>query len=237
MNEQLARAHIEAQARLRSFAAAGVGAIWRQLGSWDEADVDRFLAQALPVVAATKRQSVSLTEAYLARQVKRAALGVSPRAIDRAVRGRTDPEEVYRRPFVTLWSKLGESKLFDDALAAAADRAESAAATDVQLAMTHTLREVGEADGQIAGYQRVPNGGACEFCILVSGQRYTTDQLMPIHNHCGCGVDVILTSERANFSGVPDNDPPGVAFHEHGELGPVLGSPAHDFTSEAIALG
>jgi hypothetical protein len=99
--------------------------------------------------------------------------------------------------------------------------------------MRQTLVAVGEQDPTILGYQRVPDAGACAFCRLVAGQRYRTDQLMPLHNHCGCGVDVITADNRAGFTGKPENDlsKPGVAVNDHGELGPVLGDPAHTFTA------
>jgi hypothetical protein len=145
---------------------------------------------------------------------------------------------VYRRPFVTVWTALGVGREWERAVGEGLARLTSTAQTDVQLAMRNTLRAVGEADDLILGYQRVPDAGACNFCLLVSGQRYRTGDLMPIHNHCGCGVDVITTINRHEFSGKPTNDltippdAPPVEVREHGELGPVLVNADHDFTTE-----
>jgi hypothetical protein len=50
---------------------------------------------------------------------------------------------------------------------------------------------------------------------------------MPLHNHCGCSLEPVLDDVT------PTPLPEGVAVHEHGELGLVLGDPAHDFTSAA----
>lgn len=47
----------------------------------------------------------------------------------------------------------------------------------------------------IVGYERIPDGDACELCNLAAGQRYKTDDLMPIHNLCGCGVEPVMGNE------------------------------------------
>lgn len=236
MNRALAKAHIDGQERLRRAVAGAMGAAWSGLGSYNEGDVPRFLARAVPLVRAGQRQSVALTEAYLARSVGRGPMGLDPEKLLRQLRNGTPPDEVYRRPFVTVWTALGAGKAWGDAVAEGLDRATSAAATDVQLASRQALRDVGNADEAILGYQRVPDGNACEFCLLIADQRYTTDALQPVHNHCGCSVDVILATERGRFSGVYENDPIKVGenvtaeVREHGELGPVLVNAEHDFT-------
>lgn len=234
MASRLAEAHITAQARLRALTARGVDAIWASLPAYNDENVDEWLTRVLPLIAAAQRQSVSLTDAFLAQAVARAPLGVNPeRVTGPAVRAGVPPEEVYRRPFVAVWSALKAGTAYDKAVAAGGARATGTAAMDVQLSMRATLREVGEADDLILGYQRVPDAGACQFCQLIADQRYRTDDLMPVHNHCGCGVDVISGPERPSFSGVYANDIPEVAVHNHGELGPVLGDPSHSFTAES----
>jgi hypothetical protein len=109
---------------------------------------------------------------------------------------------------------------------------------DVQLAMRQTLVTVGEQTDQIVGYQRVPDPGACAFCTLVAGQRYHTAELMPVHNHCGCGVDVITAETRGDFTGKRENDQTSTVGDdgtvsrvvEHGELGPLLVDGTDHFT-------
>jgi hypothetical protein len=141
------------------------------------------------------------------------------------VRGGVDPQTVYRRPFVTVWSALGAGKLWQDAVAAGLNRATSTAAMDVQLASRAAFREVQAADDQIRGYTRVPDGGACAFCLEVAGAFVKSADAMPLHNRCGCSLEPVLSTQPT--TPVPD----GVAVHEHGELGPVLTDPAHDFTA------
>jgi hypothetical protein len=235
----LVDAQIAAQARLRAASAAAIAAAWTALPSYNESDVSAFLASAVPITTAAQQASIQLTNAYLAR-----SLGVRPVAIDTGkileqVRNGTTPAEVYRRPFVTVWSALKDSTDYQQAVADGLHRATSAVETDVQLAMRQTLVAVAEQHTTILGYRRVPDPGACAFCVLVSGQRYLTDQLMPIHPHCGCGVDVITTENRGDFTGKASNDLqiPAVtrdgvtaAVEHHGELGPLLVDGSQNFT-------
>lgn len=235
VNPSLANAHINAQQRLRLIVAEAVRGAWRGLPGYDDRDVDAFLASALPAVEAGRRQSVALTEAFLARAVRRQPNGADVDRIVAAIRNGADPRQVYRRPFVTTWTALGSGADWSDAVASGEARAVGMAATDVQLAMRDTLRDVGNADEAILGYQRVPDGKACDLCLQIAGQRYTTDELQPVHNNCGCSVDVITATERGAFSGNYGNDPiltrEGVVeVREHGELGPVLVNGEHDFT-------
>lgn len=242
-----AQLHILAMARLRELTSRAVAGAWAALPGYDEQNVDEWLATVLPIVQAAQTHAVSLTDAYLARAMERQPIGVAAAdATGAAVRAGADPAEVYRRPFVTVWTALANDKPWTDAVAAGAARASGTAATDVQLAMRQTLSLVGEADERIVGYKRVPDAGACAFCRLVAGQRYTTRDLMPIHSHCGCGVEPLKSSERHLFTGRRDNDlslaldtPIGPAdgvqavVREHGELGPVLVDAADHFTTSA----
>ena len=50
---------------------------------------------------------------------------------------------------------------------------------------------------------------------------------MALHNHCGCGLEAVFYD--VEVPPLPD----GVAVHQHGELGAVLGDPAHSFASLA----
>lgn len=231
-------AHIEGQARLRAAAEAAVVAAWRALPSYDEQNVPAFLARAVPAVAIAQRSSIALTAAFLARQSGEQLPAADVAAILAATRAGVPLEEVYRRPFVTVWTALQDGTRWEDAVAAGLARASGSAAFDVQAAMRGTLRDVGERTDRIVGYERVPDAGACSFCRLVAGQRYTTAQLMPLHNRCGCGVDVITRARRDEFfEGNRANDldlsveDARVAIEQHGELGPVLVDAQHQFTA------
>lgn len=236
----VAEAHITAQAQLRAITVQAVANAWQRLPNHDEASVAPFLAFVVPFVLAAQRQSVALTNAFLARALGRQPIGLdTSKLIGAAIRAGTPPEVVYRRPFVTTWTALSNHVPFDTAVNAGLERATGAAAMDVQNTMRHTLRLVGEADPAILGYQRVPDPGACPFCRLIAGRRYTTKELQPAHPRCGCGVDVITAANRGDFTGKAENDltvtRDGVTATvvEHGELGALLVDGTQHFTSQA----
>ncbi len=224
MPAALVSAHIEAQARLRTLAAAAVARAWAGLPNHDEASVAPFVAAVVPVVTAVQRQSITLADAFVARALGRRTLGIaSGPAID-ALRGDTTPADVYRRPFVTVWTALANGVPFEQALAAGAARATSLAEMDVQLAQRGGLQAIQRADRTIQGWRRVADPGACKFCAAVDGARLRTANAMALHDRCGCSIEPEVNAAA------PTPLPDDVAVHEHGELGPTLGDPAHAFT-------
>lgn len=226
-------------AQLRDRAALLVASQWDRLGHYDQEDIAPFVDAAVPIVTAAQSRAVTLTDGYLARLTGRTPLGiVTTDLVGAAVRNGTDPTTVYGRAFITVWSALKNGDTWQAAVEAGRARIDSAARMDVALSTRAAARMIGQEDDRIVGYQRVPDGNSCEFCDLVSGQRYTTDDLMPLHNNCGCTVEPILVSERHRFTGVEANDlsipvsRDGItaAVREHGELGPVLVNGDDHFT-------
>ena len=96
---------------------------------------------------------------------------------------------------------------------------------DVQLSARATFDAVQAADSGIYGYQRVADGSACEFCQRLDGAYVKSASAMALHNGCGCSLEPLTAPHR-----LAAYLPSGVAVHEHGELGPMLGSPDHSFT-------
>ena len=223
---RLVDAHITAQERLRRLVANGVERTWTDLGAWNEPDAERFIATVVPFVRASQKQSVMLTNAYVAKYLGRRPTALDPRLLD-TLRAGVPADEVYHRPFVTVWTALKAGTRFEDAVNAGLARATSTAAMDVQLASRATFTALEQADDAIYGYQRVADAGACDYCQAIDGAYVKSADAMALHNHCGCSLEP-LTAPRGQ-SPLPDT----VAVHEHGELGPVLGAPEHNFTSLA----
>lgn len=224
----LTEAHITAQERLRLLVASGVARAWQDLPGYDEEDVGPWLARVVPFVLAAQRQSMQLTEAFVARAIGRRPLGLDPAdVVGAAARNGVAPETVYRRPFVTVWSALQNGTQWEDAVAQGLHRATSTAQMDVQLASRQTFNQIQRADPSVRGYKRVPDAGACAFCRAIAGAFVKSADASPLHNHCGCTLEPVTGS--VHVTPTPDT----VAVHEHGELGAVLTDPAHDFTSEA----
>lgn len=225
--DRLVAAHIAAKARLQTFASRIAVASWDHLPGYDKANVDEFLSRTLPPLQGANLQAVALTEAFLAHRLGRAPLGADASSIVAGIRNGAGPADVYSRAFVQVWSALGKGTPWQDAVQAGRSRVASAAATDVQLSFRDTLVDVGQADPQITGYARAADGNACDFCQEVDGARLASEDALPLHNGCGCGVDVLTEPFK------PTPKPDTVAIHDHGELGPVLAAPGETFTSLA----
>lgn len=196
----LAERYRDALVRLRALAARRARQAWLDLGRWDRADVDRFTGAVVPMVGAVQARTTSLTDSYLSRMVGSRVVGLPPQ-VGALVRNGTDPADVYARPFVQLWSALGDGTPFDDALDASAARVDATAQTDVQLSVTHSTREWladPPADApRIVGYSRTLTGESCALCAVASTQIYKNEDLMPIHDRCDCGVAPIFDDRDA----------------------------------------
>lgn len=204
MASRLAEAHIEGERRIRAAVVDYVTRVWRDQPGYDRRDVPAFLDQVVPAVLAAQRQSVAITEAYIARYLGRQPLGVVPdELIGAGIRG-VAPAEVYERPFVTVWSALGAGTAYEQAVSAGLQRAVGTAAMDVQMSMRATANAVQQADEGIFGYERVADAGACEFCSMIDGAYVKFADAMPLHNNCVLGDSVVwvpapLGAKPANF--------------------------------------
>lgn len=231
MASQLARAHIEGERRLRVATAAGVGRIWRALPGYDREHVDQWLSQVLPLVVGAQRRSIALTEAYLGRALDRPPFGLDVDELIRGVRRGADPAGVYGRPFVTTWTALKAGSLYEDAVASGMARAAEMARFDVQGAMRSTADAV-QREAGIVGYERVADADACPFCAELDGVFVKSADAMGLHPGCGCGLEPVTAETRGARRAARDE----VATHQHGEMGAVISSPDHDFTTESQAL-
>jgi hypothetical protein len=229
------------------------------LGSWRDADVQRFQSQALPVILAGERQVANLTASYL-EQLYRDVERTSPRvSLDldavtgTALRG-VDPVDVYERPFKDVWTALSDGEPLDVAVDRGAHRLETITKTDLQLARTHTVREVGGDLPKFRYTVRELQGEYdCALCIVASTQRYMKRDLAPIHPGCDCLVKLVTADEdpgqvideakleqihKAVEDALGQSDRGGRAIdyrqilvtNDHGEIGPVLGFKGQRFT-------
>lgn len=255
----IVRAFDAVDVRIRDQVVAAVLGVFDRLGSWRDADIERFTAVVVPVILGAQRQMASLTDAYIAA-VLSDMLGATVRPVGgeppvgSVVRGGTEPAEVYARPIRTVWRTLADGQDVPAALKAGRLRLWQLTTTDLQLAKTHAAARSMAADGRVAGYRRVLKGSrSCGLCVVASTQRYHKARLMPIHPGCDCGVvpivggtdpgHVLNESRLENVHdaiqqrfGVSDRSArvpdyrDVLVTHEHGELGPVLARKGDAFT-------
>ncbi|MFB8071139.1 hypothetical protein [Streptomyces californicus] len=232
---------------------------WADLGSWREGDVRRFQRTALPALLAGQRRVASLTASYLEQLYKEVDGNGTRVDLDfgtvtgRALRD-VDPEEIYQRPFKEVWTALGNDVSFDEALTRGTRRLETIAKTDLQLARTHTVREVGDDMPRFSYTVRELQGEYdCALCMIASTQRYHKRDLAPIHPGCDCLVKLVTADEDPGqvideerlerihelveeALGKSDRGGRAVDYrkiiiaNEHGEIGPVLGFAGQRFT-------
>jgi hypothetical protein len=226
-------AYLAATAALRSKILGFVAATYAGQGDYRDAAAAAFVAQAVPAVMAAQQTMAALTSAYLAHLVAMTAGGTAapvgvPAELLSGLRG-VPPAEVYRRPYVQVWTDLSQGKDFPTAVAAGARRAQSLAATDLQLAKTSAARHVMADDRRVVGYRRVLVGAhSCGMCIVASSVRYHKSNLMPIHPGCDCAIapllghgdpgrtiDSAILAEGAQEQAVGSE---GMKFFEHGDV-------------------
>lgn len=220
----LTDAHITGQARIRAQVVAYLTALWQSYGSYNEPQADEFSTTAAVAVVAAQRTSVALTNAFIGRMLGTGPIGIDAGAVVSRLRGDTTPEQVYRRPFQTVWTDLSKGRPYEDAVHAGLSRAKATAEMDVQLAHFAGYQAVQDAEPRIKGYRRVPDGGACAYCRKIAGAFVKRADASPLHARCGCGLRPEL--EEHPVTPLPD----GVAVHEHGETGLQIGSDSHNFT-------
>ncbi|WP_425837304.1 hypothetical protein [Streptomyces fractus] len=236
-----------------------VGRSWTSLGSYRDADVRRFQRQALPVVLAGERQVANLTASYLEQLYKDVDARARRVSLDLdAVTGESlrgvDPVDVYERPFKEVWTALSRGESLDAAVERGGNRLETLAKTDLQLARTHTVREVADELPKFEYTVRVLQGEYdCALCMIASTQRYHKKDLAPIHPGCDCIVKTVTADydpgqivdedrlERIHdlvedALGRSDRGGRAVDYRkiiiarDHGEIGPVLSYRSQNFT-------
>lgn len=229
MATALAEAHMILQERLRAALVAGVASAWLGLPGYDEDDVPTFLGRVVPLVLGAQHQAARATDAYIARSLERQPRPSNISAVTgAAVRAGAEPAQVYRRPFVNVWTDLDRGKPYQAAISAGLARATELARTDAQLAHRAALQQAQLRDPTILQWRRVPDGGACAYCRMIAGAKVNSADAMPLHPGCGCTLEPITSGYEPVTETAPQD---GVSIREHGELGPVLVSPDHAFTT------
>lgn len=251
--------YVHAVKTLKTRLAARAVAAFRS-GEWRDADADRFVATAVPLMLAGERAVASLTDAWLSRRLstqleRRVTPGLDTRQVTGRAARDVDPDQMWRRPYVKVRTDLSEGTALDAAVQAGATLIGSLVSTNLQLARTHTARAVLSSTTGVVGYRRVLTGSvSCALCYVASTQRYRKRDLLPIHPGCDCTVEPIIDTDYPGrvldpetlegtheaiadrfgtsdrYARAPDYRK-AMIVEEHGELGPVLAVKSHRFTT------
>lgn len=181
MNAALLARYRRLIAGRRTVAARALAAAWAALDSYDEADVDAYIAKVTPLIFAAKRSTVAATTAYYA-----AALGEAPAAVSSASVATTID---LRAPFTAMWHALAEGRPYEEALSAGRSVAEATGEEFVQSTARRTGDAVSAARRQPIRHRRVAEPGACPWCVSRNGGVYYTAESADYgHDRCRCDV-------------------------------------------------
>ena len=253
-----------ANSRIGSSLINQTGAVARlafeSLGSWRDDDYLRFVRQITPILSGAKMQAAQASVAFYKSMANLDDQDWQQPTISaadlttQALRNGVTTEQVYRRPFVDVYTALSKGKQMTEAIEAGANRVESLASTEIQLARRNVGLKARNANDRIVGYIRTLTGAEnCALCYVASTQRYTRGELMPIHPGCDCGEmplygtqDPGQVIDEARLEATHDNiaerfgvsardarsvDYRNIKIEQNKELGPVLTIRGQDFTS------
>jgi hypothetical protein len=104
-------------ARIRGGLVQTLIELFLEAHSWRDADADRFVARAVPLVEGAQRAAATLTDDFVGRVLAdQRGEPFRPRGVDyrrvtgSAVRNGVRPEVVYRRPFEEVWRSLAQTE-------------------------------------------------------------------------------------------------------------------------------
>lgn len=247
-------------ATLRASMVQQLFAMWFSMPEYRDANVSEFMSLSMPLINAAQETSAQATATYIQFQLElmgadsNIQLPPPELVTGKALRNGTPPEEVYARPFKELWTALKNGHTYEDAVRMGADRLRQLVETDIQLAHTHTARNIFSNRKDVMGFRRVPTGAhTCALCMIASTQRYRKLDLMPIHPGCDCKVAPIISEDTiprvvdketlnrihdsiAKQFGMSASDARQIDYRKvllvenHGEYGPTLTVAKHKFT-------
>lgn len=160
--------------------------MWNNLPAYDKANIEEFARKATPVMTSAKFAAVRQAAGYYAL-----IAGVRPVVVK--------PDDVAvdfdpRDPFISTWNALKSGVPFEAAVLAGLGRTDAL----VRDFVTSSSRQTGDvvfqrANVKVAGWERVPDGGACPWCLEVAPGFYNSAESADFgHERCGCSAAPIL---------------------------------------------
>lgn len=233
---------------LSDLTAEALIVLFNNLPNYRDANIDRFVSTAVPIVRAASRETAATTAAFQSSINAERGVDVPTVLLDQDViddpRG-VQSESVYRRTGKSIYRALSEGKNLTAAVKAGENRLKSLVKTDLQLVKTKQS-DLSLTNSGFRFYRRVLTGREnCALCVIASTQRYFVGNLMPIHPACDCVVDAVDANwdpgqvidpetletthgQVEEFAGIAARNGRDVDYrqllisNENSELGPVL---------------
>lgn len=185
-DDELAAVTLAYQSQLQALADAAGGGFRRAfiaLGSYDRADMDRWLTMIDQLVLATGEAASAAAVGYTATITE-----TTPAAVTAAEHAYLAPLDA---PFLKVWHQLKAGQMWIDAVQAGADTATGLGMDTTQRSARHAAGRA--APDGVVGWRRVLTGKSCEWCALVSTQRYRSQDSATFgHSNCDCSVVSII---------------------------------------------
>jgi hypothetical protein len=236
------------------------GGLFAALGSWRDDDIERYLAQLLPILEGAKREVALSTIAYYHQMARLNGQSFTRPEVPlvalttEILRNGATTSDVFTRPFVDLRRSLTAGTTVTQAIQNGARRANQLAQTEIELARRQVGYQARMSNSNIVGYIRTLTGAEnCALCYVASTQRYRRGDLLPIHPGCDCGEmplygtedpGQIINTQRleATHESVEDRfgvsardareiDYRNIQIVDHGEMGPTLTWRDHNHTT------
>ena len=186
--QRLTRTFQQRIATIGDRAARVTAARWMALGSYDEADVDRYTAQTRPAFTAAHAAAVVLGVGYYSTLGQFRAPAVNPRDVPLTV----DPRE----PFIAHWRALNHGHPFEAAVESGQARAQAIARN----LATSSARKAGDvtmraANQRVEGWGRDTDANPCPWCRGLTDFVYETADAADFgHDRCNCSVSPLVAA-------------------------------------------
>lgn len=165
----------------RDRTAALLIAAWDDQPGIDRSDIPTFTTATAPALAGGKAAAVSLSAAFFALVLGIRPVGVNPADV------MLEPDT--EGPFRAAWHALAMGRSYAEAVQVGRSTAQAVGFDFVQSAARRTGDVVAERSDKHVRWARVPGGNACEWCLLVAGQSYTSAEAADFgHERDDCDV-------------------------------------------------
>lgn len=158
---------------------------WDGLDTYDEESVAVLTAKATPTITAVKATAVRAAVGYYV-VIAGAVAAVKAHEVATVAD--------LRAPFISVWQALASGNSYEEALAAGRSRIE-AVVSDFAVSSARQTGDVfvDKAGLRVSGWERIPDGDACDWCQEVAVDTYSSADAADFgHDRCNCTASPLV---------------------------------------------